>query len=56
MCVTGAIHGHRVIAAAMEFEFLGGSLGSGVGERTYSRARTGAIRKRNVKFIGVCMG
>ncbi len=32
-CATGTIHGHPLVAAAMEFEFLGGSLGSGVGER-----------------------
>lgn len=33
ICVTGTIHGNPLVVAAMEFEFLGGSLGSGVGER-----------------------
>lgn len=32
-CAAGTIHGHPLVAVAMEFEFLGGSLGSGVGER-----------------------
>lgn len=33
VCVRGTVHGHPLVAAAMEFAFLGGSLGSGVGER-----------------------
>jgi acyl-CoA carboxylase subunit beta len=31
-CVRGRIDGHPVVVAAMDFRFLGGSLGAGVGE------------------------
>src|SRR4051812_20794369 len=31
-CAQGAIEGHPVVAAAMDFDFLGGSLGSATGE------------------------
>lgn len=30
---TGSINGHKVVVAVMDFRFLGGSLGSGTGER-----------------------
>lgn len=32
LCARGTLHGHPVVAAVMDFRFLGGSLGSGVGE------------------------
>ena len=32
VCVTGTLMGHPVVAAVMDFRFLGGSLGVGVGE------------------------
>ncbi|WP_331767319.1 acetyl-CoA carboxylase, carboxyltransferase subunit beta [Embleya sp. NBC_00896] len=31
LCARGTIHGHPVVVAAMDFRFLGGSLGCGVG-------------------------
>lgn len=37
-CSTGTVDGHRVVVVAMEFGFLGGSLGSVVGERITSAA------------------
>src|SRR5437879_6330064 len=33
LCATGTIGGCPVVAAVMDFAFLGGSLGAGVGER-----------------------
>lgn len=32
-CAVGAVHGHPLVAVAMEFAFLGGSLGGGAGEQ-----------------------
>lgn len=32
LCARGSVHGHPVVTAVMDFRFLGGSLGSGVGE------------------------
>ncbi len=33
MNVEGALHGHRVVCACMEYNFIGGSMGSVVGEK-----------------------
>ncbi|MFJ4843787.1 carboxyltransferase subunit alpha [Streptomyces sp. NPDC088733] len=41
LCVRGTIGGRPVIAAVMDFRFLGGSLGLGVGARITAAARTG---------------
>ncbi|WP_326829190.1 acetyl-CoA carboxylase carboxyltransferase subunit alpha [Streptosporangium sp. NBC_01810] len=40
VCVRGTIEGHPAIAAVMDFRFMGGSLGSGVGERIVTAAET----------------
>ncbi|MFF7636058.1 acetyl-CoA carboxylase, carboxyltransferase subunit beta [Kitasatospora sp. NPDC008050] len=40
LCVQGTIEGHPVVAAAMDFRFLGGSLGCGVGALITEAART----------------
>ncbi len=32
VCLEGTVDGHRLVVAAMDFRFLGGSLGAGVGE------------------------
>ena len=42
---TGTIEGHAVALAAMDFSFLGGSMGSVVGEK-FSRAVDTALRER----------
>ncbi|MFA1548278.1 acetyl-CoA carboxylase carboxyltransferase subunit alpha [Actinomadura chokoriensis] len=44
-CVTGTIEGHPVVAAVMDFRFMGGSLSSGVGERLARAARV-SLRTR----------
>ncbi|GLW63963.1 hypothetical protein Arub01_22070 [Actinomadura rubrobrunea] len=44
-CVTGTVHGHPVVAAVMDFRFMGGSLGVGVGERLARAARV-SLRTR----------
>jgi len=44
-CVRGTILGHPLAAAVMDFNFLGGSLGSAVGERIACAARV-ALRER----------
>jgi acetyl-CoA carboxylase carboxyl transferase subunit beta len=38
LVVRGAIEGHPVVAAIMDFRFLGGSLGTGAGERVTAAA------------------
>jgi len=40
LCVRGAIEGRPVVVAAMDFRFLGGSLGCGVGAMIAEAART----------------
>lgn len=40
LCVQGTIEGRPVVAAAMDFRFLGGSLGCGVGALITEAART----------------
>ncbi|WP_432840360.1 acetyl-CoA carboxylase carboxyltransferase subunit alpha [Dactylosporangium sp. CA-092794] len=40
LCVRAAIDGHRVVIAAMDFRFLGGSLGAVVGELISQAAET----------------
>ncbi|GAA3083561.1 acetyl-CoA carboxylase carboxyltransferase subunit alpha [Streptosporangium carneum] len=44
-CVTGTLMGHPVVAAVMDFRFMGGSLGVGVGEAVTRAAET-ALRTR----------
>ncbi|MFB4306658.1 acetyl-CoA carboxylase carboxyltransferase subunit alpha [Actinomadura sp. GTD37] len=44
-CVTGTLEGHPVVAAVMDFRFMGGSLGVGVGERLARAARV-SLRTR----------
>ncbi|MDH6117694.1 acetyl-CoA carboxylase, carboxyltransferase subunit beta [Kitasatospora sp. GAS204B] len=45
LCVQGTIEGRPVVAAAMDFRFLGGSLGCGVGALITEAART-SLRRR----------
>ncbi|MDJ0345174.1 acetyl-CoA carboxylase, carboxyltransferase subunit beta [Streptomyces sp. H10-C2] len=40
LCARGTIEGRPVVVAAMDFRFLGGSLGSGVGAQITEAART----------------
>jgi acetyl-CoA carboxylase carboxyl transferase subunit beta len=49
VCVRGAIGGHPVVAAVMDFRFMGGSLGSAVGERIAAAAEV-ALTER-VPFL-----
>ncbi|WP_329520983.1 acetyl-CoA carboxylase carboxyltransferase subunit alpha [Spirillospora sp. NBC_01491] len=44
-CVTGTLRGHPVVAAVMDFRFMGGSLGVGVGEHLVRAARV-SLRTR----------
>lgn len=50
LCARGAIEGHPVIAAVMDFRFLGGSLGWGVGERLVAACDL-ALRTRTPLLI-----
>jgi acetyl-CoA carboxylase carboxyl transferase subunit beta len=43
--MVGALHGKQVVACAFEFAFMGGSMGSVVGEK-FARAATVALGKR----------
>ena len=48
----GAVHGVSVVAACFEFEFMGGSMGSVVGERFVRGAQAALDQK--VPFICIC--
>lgn len=45
-CVTGELMGHPVVAAVMDFRFMGGSLGVGVGEAIANAADTARRLRR----------
>jgi acetyl-CoA carboxylase carboxyl transferase subunit beta len=49
VCVRGTVEGHAVVAAVMDFRFMGGSLGTGVGERITAAAEA-ALAER-VPFL-----
>lgn len=55
ICVTGTLMGHPVVAAVMDFRFLGGSLGVGVGEAIAVAAET-ALRARSPLIIVTASG
>ncbi|WP_031160178.1 acetyl-CoA carboxylase carboxyl transferase subunit [Streptosporangium roseum] len=55
VCVTGTLMGHPVVAAVMDFRFLGGSLGVGVGEAIAVAAET-ALRARSPLIIVTASG
>ncbi|GAB3435943.1 acetyl-CoA carboxylase carboxyltransferase subunit alpha [Flindersiella endophytica] len=50
LCVRGRIDGHPVVVAAMDFRFLGGSLGGAVGE-LITQAAEHALRDRTPLLI-----
>ncbi|WP_043622807.1 acetyl-CoA carboxylase carboxyl transferase subunit [Nonomuraea candida] len=52
---TAAIGGRRVVVAVMDFAFLGGSMGSAVGE-TITRACERALRERSPLILVICSG
>lgn len=45
VCVHGAIGGQDVVAAVMDFRFMGGSLGAGVGERVTAAGEEALSRR-----------
>ncbi|QKW37601.1 acetyl-CoA carboxylase, carboxyltransferase subunit beta [Actinomadura sp. NAK00032] len=45
ICVRGTIDGHPVVAAVMDFRFMGGSLGAGVGDRICLAAETACAER-----------
>jgi acetyl-CoA carboxylase carboxyl transferase subunit beta len=53
-CV-GSIGGHRVVVAIMEFRFMGGSMGSVLGEKV-TRCAERALKERVPLFIISCSG
>jgi acyl-CoA carboxylase subunit beta len=55
VCVRGTIGGTPVIAAVMDFRFLGGSLGAGVGE-LITRAAETAVRTRTSLLLVTASG
>ncbi|WP_246063722.1 acetyl-CoA carboxylase carboxyltransferase subunit alpha [Nonomuraea longispora] len=54
-CVTASVMNHPVIAAVMDFRFLGGSLGAGVGERIVRACET-ALRTRTPLLLVTASG
>lgn len=55
LAATGTVHGRPVVAVAMDFRFLGGSLGAGVG-RTVERAADHALATRTPLLIVTASG
>ncbi|MEU8801152.1 acetyl-CoA carboxylase carboxyltransferase subunit alpha [Spirillospora sp. NPDC048819] len=55
LCVTGEVIGRPVVAAVMDFRFMGGSLGGGVGE-AITRAAETALRLRRPLIIVTASG
>jgi len=55
VCVRATIEGHAVVAAVMDFHFLGGSLGSAVGEMI-TRAAESALATRTPLLIITASG
>ncbi|PPK64900.1 acetyl-CoA carboxylase carboxyl transferase subunit alpha [Actinokineospora auranticolor] len=55
VCARGTIGGHAVIAAVMDFRFLGGSLGAAVGEAITQAAET-ALRERTPLLLVTASG
>ncbi len=51
VCVRGAIEGNPLVAAVMDFRFLGGSLGCGVGERIAAAAAAAITGKLPMLFV-----
>ncbi|MFI6389992.1 acetyl-CoA carboxylase carboxyltransferase subunit alpha [Nonomuraea sp. NPDC050547] len=45
LCVRGTIEGHAAVAAAMDFRFMGGSLGVGVGARIVAAAEVALVEQ-----------
>ncbi|MFI6295723.1 acetyl-CoA carboxylase carboxyltransferase subunit alpha [Nonomuraea sp. NPDC050790] len=45
LCVRGTIEGHVAVAAAMDFRFMGGSLGVGVGARIVAAAEVALVEQ-----------
>ncbi|MGP4020926.1 acetyl-CoA carboxylase, carboxyltransferase subunit beta [Saccharopolyspora sp. 5N708] len=52
LCAHGTVHGHSLVVAAMDFRFLGGSLGTAVGE-AITRAAEAALADR-IPLLLVC--
>lgn len=55
VCLRGTIDGRKVVAAVMDFRFLGGSLGTGVGERITVAAEL-AVRERTPFLLVTASG
>lgn len=55
LCARGAIQGYPVVAAVMDFRFLGGSLGSAVGEAV-TAACEAALRERTPLLLVTASG
>lgn len=55
LCARGSIGGHRVVLAVMDFRFLGGSLGSAVGE-AITRAAEVALTERTPLILVTASG
>ncbi len=55
VCGEGAIEGHRLVIAAMDFQFIGGTMGSVVGEKI-TRAIEHATAIRRPVLIVCCSG
>ncbi|WP_320065183.1 acetyl-CoA carboxylase carboxyltransferase subunit alpha [Micromonospora sp. RTGN7] len=51
VCVTGELMGRPVVAAVMDFRFLGGSLGIGAGEAITAAAETALATRRSLIIV-----
>ncbi|MET8146316.1 acetyl-CoA carboxylase carboxyltransferase subunit alpha [Sphaerisporangium sp. NPDC005288] len=51
VCVSASLHGHPVVAAVMDFAFMGGSLGCAVGERITAAAEHALSTRRPLVVV-----
>ena len=56
ICATGKLHGHDVVICAMEYRFIGGSMGAVVGEKLTRAAELCARERRPLIIVSASGG
>ncbi|GAA1772233.1 acetyl-CoA carboxylase carboxyl transferase subunit alpha [Streptomonospora arabica] len=56
LCAVGTVEGHTVVTAVMDFRFMGGSLGAGVGEAITAAAETALAQQAPLLIVSASGG
>ena len=56
ICATGELEGHKVVICAMEYRFIGGSMGAVVGEKLTRAAERAESDRRALVFVSASGG